>query len=64
MNEVFPIWLGVLNSEILHQEMCCSVKIPDVPFFFRAVLENHHCSLTFRLTRKDPIVNIFKNLDR
>ncbi|PVD20218.1 hypothetical protein C0Q70_20714 [Pomacea canaliculata] len=29
-----------------------------------AVLENHHASLAFRLTHKDPSVNIFQNLSR
>ncbi|KAA0186855.1 Phosphodiesterase [Fasciolopsis buskii] len=29
-----------------------------------AVLESHHVALTFELTRKDPNINIFKNLSR
>jgi high affinity cAMP-specific and IBMX-insensitive 3',5'-cyclic phosphodiesterase 8 len=39
-------------------------KIFFLLFFFRAVLENHHASLAFRLTHKDNSVNIFKNLSR
>ena len=31
---------------------------------YRAVLESHHAALTFKLTRKDPNIDIFKNLDR
>lgn len=30
----------------------------------RAVLENHHVSLAFQLTRQNPDANIFKNLSR
>ena len=33
-------------------------------FLFRAVLENHHVSLAFQLTRQNQDANIFKNLSR
>ncbi|KAL4228195.1 High affinity cAMP-specific and IBMX-insensitive 3' [Mactra antiquata] len=50
---------GRSNAYLINSKHELSILYNDI-----AVLESHHAALTFKLTSKDPALDIFKNLDR
>ena len=53
-----------MNNILLLRIFCPSLSLLCVPLPCRAVLENHHAALAFKLTLQHKKTNIFKNLDR
>ena len=53
-----------MNNILLLPTFCPSLSVLCVPLPCRAVLENHHAALAFKLTLQHKKTNIFKNLDR